>query len=123
VHEILDAHRPWLRRLALVSIPVGLALSALHATLLMGIELEGWLGVVTAASAGLPMLAIGYVAALALLFRSGFATLQALLAPAGRMALTNHLLSGAIGGWIMHGYGLGQLRAFDVSEITCSRSR
>jgi uncharacterized protein len=117
VHENVERHRPWLRRLASVSIPVGLALSALHGTLLMGIKLGSGSWTATVASAGLPLLALGYVAALALLFQSRLTKLQAVLAPAGRMALTNYLLSGAIGGWILYGYGLGQLRAFDLAGI------
>lgn len=40
-----------------------------------------------------------------------------MLAPFGRMALTNYLLSGAIGGFIFYGYGFGQMRAVGFDGI------
>jgi uncharacterized protein len=115
------AHQPLLRRVAWIGIPVGLLLSLIHASRLAGVESDGAVhGLVTAASLGLPLMALGYLAALALLLaRRGPRgdRLQAWLAPAGRMALTNYLLSGAIGGWILYGYGLGALRSFSLAGL------
>lgn len=114
----IPRHRSLLRRLAIVCIPVGLALSVISASRLAGFNAEGLLyGLVTAASIGLPLTAFGYLAGLALLFSRGFGWLQALLAPAGRMALTNYLLSGAIGCWFFYGYGLGKLGSLGLAEI------
>lgn len=112
-------HRRLLRRIAWIAIPVGLVSSLVQASRLAGFEAHGALyGLVTAAYAGLAILAFGYLAALRLLFEGRLARLQALLAPAGRMTLTNYLLSGAIGGWIFYGYGLGALRAFSFTGLS-----
>ncbi|MGZ8358899.1 MAG: DUF418 domain-containing protein [Allosphingosinicella sp.] len=111
-------HAKLLRRIAWTCLPAGLLLSLVHASRLVGIEAEGWRhGLVTAAYLGLPVMAFGYLAALILIFARRMARAQALLAPAGRMALTNYLLSGAIGGWVMYGYGLGALRAFSFAGL------
>jgi uncharacterized protein len=111
-------HRPLLRRVAAWCIPVGLVLSAVSASRLGGIKAEGWLyGLVTAAYIGLPILAFGYMAGLTLLFSRTAGRLQAALAPAGRMALTNYLASGAIGSWFFYGYGLGMMGAFGLLEL------
>ena len=112
------AHAGLLRRIAWGCIPTGLVLSLVHASRLAGVEADGAMhGVVTAAFVGLPILALGYMAALALLFARQARGLQAFLSPAGRMALTNYLMSGAIGGWIFYGYGLGALHAFDFAGL------
>ncbi len=114
----VEGHRPLLRRIAWICIPVGLALSLVSASRLAGFPAEGALrGVVSAAALGLPLLAFGYMAALSLLFSRRARRFQSLLAPAGRMALTNYLLSGAIGGWIFYGYGLGLLREFGMAGL------
>jgi uncharacterized protein len=113
-----NSHRRLLRSVARWCLPVGAALSLVYATRFGGIRAEGaWLGIVTAASVGLPILALGYIAALALLFERRAKALQAFLAPAGRMALTNYLLSGMIGGWLFYGYGLGAMGSLNLAEI------
>lgn len=115
----VEAHRPLLRRIALICIPLGLALSLVHALDAAGVKLHGVaLGAVTAAFVGLPVLAFGYMTALSLLFARRAAGLQALLAPAGRMALTNYLLSGLVGGWIFYGWGLGLAGRFNMASLT-----
>jgi uncharacterized protein len=114
----IAAHARLLQRTAWLCIPAGFAVSLVHASRLAGIEAEGAMhGVVTAAYVGLPVLAFGYMAALALLFARPARILQSLLAPAGQMALTNYLLSGAIGSWIFYGYGLGALHAFSFAGL------
>jgi uncharacterized protein len=106
----LESWRPWLRKIALVCLPLGFLLSIVSASRLAGVTAEGALfGVVSAAAIGLPIMAFGYLAAATLLFDRGFNPVQALLAPAGRMPLTNYLASGAIGCFFFYGYGLGML--------------
>ena len=53
-------------------------------------------------------LSMAYVAAFVLLFQTGVgARVLGLLAPAGRMALTNYLLQSLVCGLLFYGYGLG----------------
>jgi uncharacterized protein len=107
------AHRPLLRRIAWIGLPLGFVVSAVHATRLLGIPADGLFGaLVSAAYVGLPMMALGAISALALWFARGARGLQRLLAPVGRMALTNYLASGLIGGLVLYGYGLGLVREF-----------
>ena len=107
------AHRRLLRRIAWIGLPFGFLVSAVHATRLAGIPAEGLFGaLVTTAYVGLPVMALGAISALALGFACGGRRLQRLLAPVGRLALTNYLASGLIGGLVFYGYGLGLVRAF-----------
>jgi uncharacterized protein len=109
----IPAHRPLLRRVAWIGLPLGFLISAVHATRLAGIPAEGLFGaLVTAAYVGLPVMALGAISALALWFARGGAAIQRLLAPVGRMALTNYLASGLIGSLTFYGYGLGLVRQF-----------
>lgn len=118
VHLDIAAHRALLRRVMLWFGPAGLLLCIGYATRFAGYEPEGVMrGVLTAAYAGLPLLALAYLAGLALLFARRGARFQALLAPAGRMALTNYLASGAIGGWLFYGYGLGLMNHVGILAI------
>lgn len=110
----VPAHRATLRRIAMVCLPVGLLLSLVYAARFAGaIGDERLNAFAEAAYIGLPVLAFGYIATLALLFARRAAGLQRLLAPTGRMALTNYLASGAIGCFTFYGYGLGLLREFN----------
>ena len=80
-------HARLLRRIAWLCIPTGLALSLVHAGRQAGVEADGAMhGVVTAAYAGLPILALGYMAAVALLFAKRARGLQTFPSPAGRLA-------------------------------------
>lgn len=114
----VEANRPLLRRIARWCIPTGIALSILNASRLGGVSLDGALhGLVTAAFVGLPILALGYISILALLFSRRARRLQSALAPAGRMALTNYLASGAIGASVFYGFGLGRIGDFNVAPL------
>lgn len=110
----LDAGRDRgrLRRVAVLGIAVGVPANVLMTYLqAMGVYLPAsGLGLlqVVAAAVGVPLLALGYAAALAWLFAS--AAGQRLLAPlgwAGRMALTNYLMHSVIMVAIFYGIGLG----------------
>jgi uncharacterized protein len=115
----IPAHRTLLRRVAIWCLPIGIVLSGLTATRLAGVHAEGVLrGAVTAAQIAFPVLAFGYLASLALVLSRRTGPLQRLiLAPAGRMTLTNYLASGAIGGWVFYGYGLGLMSAMNLTML------
>lgn len=121
-HRILfdvEQHRPMLLQVAKWFLPIGFVLSTIHATSLWGMSFDGPLrGLVTAAFAGPPILALGYVAALTLIFSRRANRFQSMIAPAGRMALTNYLASGAIGSFYFYGYGLGQLGKLGIAGMS-----
>lgn len=106
----VEAHRPLLRRIALIALPLGFVLIALNGSQHMGWKpAQPIAGIVTAAYIGLPIMAFGYIALFMLWFSRGGEWLQRLLAPAGRMALTHYLASGLIGSAFYYGWGLGML--------------
>jgi len=114
----IASHRPLLRRVVWVALPVGLVLSVLRAGFAGGWD-PGmpWAAIVTAAYLGLPLMALGYVAAFALLLQLRAQWLVRLLAPAGRMALTNYLASGVLGTLAYHGYGLGLMGQLSMAQM------
>jgi uncharacterized protein len=112
-------HRALLRRIVCWCLPLGLALSVPAAAPYLGIRVEGRAGgAIAAAFVGAPVLALGYLALFALLFAKRAGPAQWILAPAGRMSLTNYLISGAFGGWVFYGYGLGRMGDFGLVELT-----
>jgi uncharacterized protein len=114
----VERWRPLFRKLAWLCLPLGLLLSLIHATRWMGIEADGAAyGLVTAAYAGLPIAAFGYIAVLTLWLSRGGTGVQRALAPMGRMALTGYLASNAIGAFIWYGWGLGQLGAWNFAAM------
>jgi uncharacterized protein len=107
----LDAHRPFLRKLLVWGLTVGLIGNAIYATLIMGIpryDASIELLVATVAQGiGAPLLMLGYVAAICLLaLRPAWGRRLAVLAPVGQMALTNYLLESILATTIFYGYGL-----------------
>lgn len=107
----LAAHRPFLRRLLVVGLVMGLLGNAIYATLIMGIpryDASPELLMATVAQGiGAPLLMLGYVAAISLLtLRPAWGRWLAVLAPVGQMALTNYLLESIIATTIFYGYGL-----------------
>ena len=108
--EDIERHRPLLRRIVWIALPLGLALSVLHAFRRLGVPADGALhGAVTAAYIGLPIMAFGYLAILALYISRGGRWLTTGFAPMGRMALTGYLASNAIGAFVWYGWGLGRI--------------
>ncbi|MGL4291056.1 MAG: DUF418 domain-containing protein [Phreatobacter sp.] len=105
----IDRHRSLAGHLVTFGLVIGLPAAALYATASIywigtAWELAGLvLGILTA-----PFLTGGYIGAAMLLFQSGPGQrLARLLAPAGRMALSNYLLQSLISAFIFHAYGLG----------------
>lgn len=116
----LERHRPLLRRVAWVGLPLGLALSFAWATRRLGIPMEGLAyGAVSAAYMGLPIMAFGYLAILALYISRSGRWLTTLLAPMGRMALTGYLASNAIGAFVWYAWGLGRIN--DPAWLTVTK--
>lgn len=110
VFEHIERHRPLLRRIIWIALPLGLALSAVHATRRLGVPMDGAAyGVVSAAYMGLPIMAFGYLALLTLYISRGGRWLSTLFAAMGRMALTGYLASNAIGAFVWYGWGLGRI--------------
>lgn len=114
-----QAHARTLRRVACWCIPAGLLFSFANMLPMLGIRPDGAAGAaITASSLTVPVLAAGYLAGLSLLFTRRSGAVRSLLAAAGRMALTNYLLSGTIGSWVLYGWGLGLLPHFGIAELT-----
>ncbi|MGW1190381.1 DUF418 domain-containing protein [Streptomyces sp. NPDC002559] len=103
------ADRARLRRICLVGLVVGLPGAALSAACVVGPLPERWavlglaVGVVTA-----PALSAAYATGLLLWFGTpGGTAVARVLAPAGRMALTNYLTQSLVMALVFSGYGLG----------------
>lgn len=100
---------PHIRRLALVVVPVSLALATLAAAI--GNEwlaAPGWIESPLHNIAVLSQ-ALGYALLLILLFHSRWRRAALVFAPVGRMALTAYVAHAAIFSWLLFPFGLGML--------------
>ena len=113
VMERSREHLPLFRRLALIGLPLGIGLGLAGSLITMhhtpGDRLDGW-GI----TQGLTMLGnlpacLGYVSLVVLMLHGGpvLARIR-VLAPMGRMALTNYLVQSLLCALFFHHYGLGQ---------------
>lgn len=117
----LSGNRPLLRRAAAWGLGLGLPLNGLWAWLAADAVPYlpgslGGMGELAVESIGVPLLAIGYAAGVALLMqsersRSGLT----LLAPVGRMALSNYLFQSIACMFIFYGFGLGLYGQFGTA--------
>lgn len=113
VMEDSASHLPFFRKLALYGLPLGIGLGLLTGLIAMshtpGERHDGWgitRGLITLGN--LPA-CLGYVGLVVTLLHSGpVGSRIRLLAPAGRMALTNYLMQSLICTLYFYGYGLGQ---------------
>jgi uncharacterized protein len=108
----VEKHRRFFKKLIWIGILVGVPANVVHGILAMNIPVNemGWLSVLSyfLASFGGPLLTLGYVSAIALLFnKKVLDKLWLWLSPVGRMALTNYLLHSIIAVFLFHSYGLG----------------
>jgi len=116
----LERHRTLLVRLCVWGLGLGLPLNAVYATLIESLVRTepSWplvIAVITQAI-GAPLLALGYMSGLALLWqRPAWRARLHRLAPLGRMALTNYLLQSLIATLIFYGYGLGLFRQVGIA--------
>ncbi len=106
------AHLPLFRKLALYGLPVGIGLGLLGTLIAVGhIPGDSHDGFLLAM--GLRMLgnlpaSLGYVGLVVVMLHSGrIFSKVSVLAPAGRMALTNYLMQSLISTYVFYGYGLG----------------
>jgi uncharacterized protein len=112
----VERNRPWHRRLLVWGLVlgvlgngVGLVVQRLRIAGLVDPAKDSWMFSLSAIEElGYLGLAAVYVAAFALLFqRERWRKGMQLLAPVGRMALTNYLLQSAVSIWLYDGWGLG----------------
>jgi uncharacterized protein len=112
VMEKTADHLPLFRKLALYGLPIGIGLGLLGSAISMshtpGDNYDGF-----QLARGLAMLgnlpaSLGYVGLVVLMLhsRSVFSHIR-VLAPVGRMALSNYILQSVICSWYFYGYGLG----------------
>ena len=105
-----------LRATALFGLVVGGAGILITAGTFGSAPLNGFWSLVTASAADIA-LALGYAALLLLASEYPFARRSlGLLAPLGRMALTNYLLQSVILGFVFYGYGLGLFGNLSVTR-------
>lgn len=105
------AHLKLLRQLAFIGLPIGIGLglagSLLASTFVPGVK-NGWGIAAGLLSLGNLPACLGYVSLLVLiLHRAGGSSRLRVLAPFGRMALTNYLVQSVIASIVFYGYGLG----------------
>lgn len=112
VMENTSAHLPLFKRLALYGIPMGCGLGLIGSSIATG-YVSGQPPGLYQFALGLTMLGnlpacLGYVGVLVLMLHSTTVLSKVrVLAPAGRMALTNYLFQSVIGSLFFYGYGLG----------------
>lgn len=108
----ITTHEKWLRRWRLWGLCIGLPIAAISTWLLYDADwmvpaINVALGMTLLSIAGV-ILSLGYLATV-VLARKGLA----ILAPAGRMALTNYLLQSLFWTLVFYGYGLGAWQQID----------
>jgi len=113
------AHRPLLRRVAIIGLGAGLPLAFARAAADLGAP-ETPANLVLAEALyclSTPTLALGYGAGAALLWGSGRRRMLEWAAPAGRMALTNYLMQTILQSLVFYGWGLALIGRFGLIFI------
>lgn len=116
-----DEHATLFRRWLLAGLLFGLPLSVLYAATRFVVDPSqvgriDWLSFLTFFGGGLA-LSLAYIGAFCLLWlRTSARPMLVLLAPVGRMALTNYLLQSVIATFVFYGYGLGLFGQITTTE-------
>jgi uncharacterized protein len=119
----LSAHQPFIRRVLIYGLALGLVGNIAFAALagkeaVIPPTTAGIAGVIAYAF-GVPALALGFIALVATLWqKAAWRRLFVLLAPVGRMALTNYLLQTVVCLTIFYGYGFGQFGKVGAAAAT-----
>ena len=123
IFENLSAHQPFVRRVLVYGLVLGL-IGNISMAWLAGNEAPfppspaGLLGVIGYAF-GVPALALAIIAIVAILWQKDvWRVVLSYLAPVGRMALTNYLLQTIICVTIFYGYGFGLFGKFGALQAT-----
>lgn len=121
-HDV-PAHRPFIKKVAIYGLVLGVIGNLIMATF-AGSEgpfppsVAGVIGVAGYAF-GVPALALGIIASVTLLWQGDvWRRLLGVLAPVGRMALTNYLLQTVVCVTIFYGYGFGQFGRHRAAAVT-----
>ena len=108
----LEANLKFFRKLLRIGLLVGIPLNIIYGVIAINTpvnEMNWWMALSSLLSSfGGPLLTVGYVSALVLIFYRGmFMKFFIRLAPVGRMALTNYLMHSILAVILFHSYGLG----------------
>lgn len=119
IYAGLDEYLPLLRKVARVGLGAGLPLSVTRAVLDLapGDSAAQEFAAEVCYCLGTPLLALGYAAGFALLWRRGRGRLLAWPAPAGRMALTNYLGQTVAQSLLFYGYGLSLIGTLGLAFV------
>jgi uncharacterized protein len=122
VFSDLERYRSLFSKLAFVGLPIGLALNVVYALLADELAMSDPLTWRTslaffANTAGGPLLTLGYISGLTLLYHKSETAKRFLdgFVPAGRMALTNYLMHSVVWTTVFYGYGAGLLGRVGVA--------
>ncbi|MGF1505911.1 MAG: DUF418 domain-containing protein [Anaerolineae bacterium] len=109
----IEGNLPFFRRLMLWALPIGLVMNIIFASSGVSLAAQGgvfdwtFLLAFVMNTIGGPVLALGYISAVVVIYHKTRTQILGVLAPVGRMALTNYLMHSIIWTTVFYGYGLG----------------